>query len=122
MLAEVESRKHAVPYRHGYWIRLAPAEVFDALLMERVTKDWRKVVRVIAETMGNNMEPYIQVGDLMLLTRIVALVEQGKLMAHGDPWSMRMRMPFSRLSETIACFLQRPSAVMTSDTTKVEQP
>lgn len=67
----------------------APADVFDALLMERVTKDWRKVARVIAETMGHNMEPYIQVGDLMLLTRIVALVEQGKLVAHGDPWAMR---------------------------------
>jgi hypothetical protein len=74
----------------------APADVFDALLLERATKDWRKVARVIGETMGHNMEPYIQVGDLMLLTRIVALVDQGKLMAHGDPWLMRkceVRLP-----------------------------
>ena len=61
----------------------APADVFDALLLERATKDWRKVARVVAETMGHNMEPYIQVGDLMLLSRIVALVDQGK--AHS-PW------------------------------------
>ncbi|TPN89647.1 DUF1835 domain-containing protein [Mesorhizobium sp. CU2] len=74
----------------------APADVFDALLLERASKDWRKVARVIAETMGHNMEPYTQVGDLMLLTRIVALVDQGKLIAHGDPWLMRqceVRLP-----------------------------
>lgn len=74
----------------------APADVFDALLLERASKDWRKVARVIAEAMGHNMEPYIQVGDLMLLTRIVALVDQGNLIAHGDPWLMRqceVRLP-----------------------------
>lgn len=57
----------------------------NTLLLERATKDWRNVARVVAETMGHNREPYIQVGDLMLLSRIVALVDQGKLMAHGDP-------------------------------------
>ncbi|RWH74621.1 DUF1835 domain-containing protein [Mesorhizobium sp.] len=74
----------------------APIDVFDELLLERASKDWRKVARVIADTMGHNMEPYIQVGDMMLLTRIVALVDQGKLMAHGDPWLMRkceVRLP-----------------------------
>jgi hypothetical protein len=42
------------------------------------------------------MEPYIQVGDLMLLTRVVALVEAGKLLADGDPSEMRscrIRLP-----------------------------
>ncbi|BCG71808.1 hypothetical protein MesoLj113a_29660 [Mesorhizobium sp. 113-1-2] len=74
----------------------APADIFDELLLERASKDWRKIARVIAETMGHNMEPYIQVGDLMLLSRVVALVDQGKLMAHGDPWLMRkceVRLP-----------------------------
>ena len=63
---------------------------------EGLMEELRKVARVIGETMGHNMEPYIQVGDLMLLTRIVALVDQGKLMAHGDPWLMRkceVRLP-----------------------------
>ncbi len=74
----------------------APADVFDDLLLRRATKDWRKVARVIGETMGVTMDPYFQVGDMMLLTRIVALVEQGKLLAHGDPWIMRrceVRLP-----------------------------
>ena len=74
----------------------APADIFDGLLLERATKDWRKVAWVIGDTIGHNMDPYIQVGDLMLLRRIVALVEQGKLMAHGDPWIMRkceVRLP-----------------------------
>ena len=44
------------------------------------------------------MEPYIQVGDLTLMTRVVALVEAGKLLADGDPWDMRacrIRLPWS---------------------------
>jgi len=84
----------------------APEDVFDALLLERATKDWRKVARVIGETMGHNMEPYIQVGDLMLLSRIVALVDQGKLIAHGDPWMMRKCEV--RLPEAIHPSSQRP--------------
>jgi hypothetical protein len=74
----------------------APADVFDNLLLEHATKEWRKVARVIGDTMGHNMEPYIQAGDMMLLTRIVALVESGRLIAHGDPWRMRqceVRLP-----------------------------
>lgn len=74
----------------------APGDVFDNLLLERATKEWRKVARVIGDTMGHNMEPYIQVGDMMLLTRIVALVESGRLIAYGDPWLMRqceVRLP-----------------------------
>jgi len=39
--------------------------------------------------MGHNYEPYIQVGDLMLQTRVIALIEQGKLLADGDPTNMR---------------------------------
>ena len=38
----------------------------------------------------------MQVGDLMLQARLVALVEAGKLMADGDPWDLRaclVRLP-----------------------------
>ena len=45
--------------------------------------------RVVADTMGYNLEPYMQVGDMMLLARVVALVGEGKLVADGDPWDMR---------------------------------
>ena len=36
--------------------------------------------------------PYIQVGDMMLLVRIVALVERGALVAEGDPWDMSSKV------------------------------
>ena len=38
----------------------------------------------------------MQVGPTMLLTRVVALVDEGKLLAEGDPWDMRscnVRLP-----------------------------
>ncbi len=69
---------------------------FDPLLLEQATADWQKVARVVGNTMGYNSEPYFQVYELMLLTRVVALVDQGKLLADGDPWDMRscrIRLP-----------------------------
>jgi Protein of unknown function/Domain of unknown function (DUF1835) len=66
-----------------------PADYFDPLLIERATREWRKISRVVADAMGYNLKPYWQVGDLMLLSRVVALVGAGKLVADGDPWDMR---------------------------------
>jgi hypothetical protein len=66
----------------------APLDCFDPLLLERATPEWRKVARIIGETMGYHYEPYIQVGAVMLQTRVVALVNEGKLLADGDPWDM----------------------------------
>lgn len=74
----------------------APADYFDPLILEQATTEWRSVTRVIAATMGRNYEPYMQVRDVMLQARIVALVEDGKLIADGDPWdrrSGRIRLP-----------------------------
>jgi hypothetical protein len=54
------------------------------------------MARVVSAAMAYSSKPYYQVGDLMLLTRIVALVEAGKLLADGDPWDMRtckVRLP-----------------------------
>jgi hypothetical protein len=70
----------------------ASIDHFDPLLLAQATSEWRKVARVVAEAMGNNSEPYVQVGDLMLLTRVVALVDEGKLLAQGDPWNMSSRI------------------------------
>ena len=67
----------------------APIDHFDPLLIERATPEWQQMARVVGAAMGYNSEPYYQVGDLMLLTRMVALVEAGKLLADGDPWDMR---------------------------------
>ncbi len=74
----------------------APIDYFDPLLLARATPDWQRSARIVGDTMGYNSDPYDQVGDLMLLTRIVALVEAGKLLADGDPWDMRtcrLRLP-----------------------------
>jgi hypothetical protein len=74
----------------------APADTFDELLLGQATKEWRKAARVIADVMSPYWESYIQTSDIMLQTRLVALVEAGKLLAHGDPWVMRkceVRLP-----------------------------
>lgn len=47
-----------------------PIDYFDPLLLERATTDWRKSARIVGDAMGYNMKPYLQVGDLMLLTRM----------------------------------------------------
>jgi hypothetical protein len=65
-----------------------PEHYFDCLLVERAATEWRLIGHVIGATMGYNSEPYMQVGDVMLLKRIVALVSAGKLIADGDPWDM----------------------------------
>ena len=72
----------------------APLDHFDGVLLGAASREWQKTVRVVAE--GLVFEPYCQVGDLMLLARVVALVEAGKLIAEGDPWHMhdsRVRLP-----------------------------
>lgn len=74
----------------------ASLDHFDSGLIKGASQEWRKIARVVNEAMGDNSEPYYQVGDLMLLTRVVALVEEGKLLADGDPWDMRasqVRLP-----------------------------
>lgn len=74
----------------------APVDYFDPLILERATTQRKKVARIIGEVMGYNSEPYIQVGDMMLLARLVALVDEGKLVAYGNPWNARaaeVRLP-----------------------------
>jgi hypothetical protein len=67
------------PFRVVSPVGLVSASVdhFDPLLIERTTTKWQKIARVIGDTMGHNMEPCYQVSDLMLLTRVVALINEG---------------------------------------------
>jgi len=77
----------------------APIDFFDALLLERVSTKWKRIVLVIGETLGYNSQPYHQVGHGMLLMRVVAMVEEGRLEVQGDPWDMRsslIRLPASK--------------------------
>ena len=74
----------------------APIDHFDSSILEQATREWRGAAYVIGSTMAYNCEPYIQVGDIMLQARLAALVEEGKLLADGDPWDMRacrVRLP-----------------------------
>ena len=73
----------------------APADHFDQGLLDTATPGWRKLARVVGDTMASDRAQF-QVGDLMLHVRAVALVEQGRLLAKGDPWEMRaceVRLP-----------------------------
>jgi hypothetical protein len=66
----------------------APIDHFDHLLLKQAAPEWRRVARVVGDTIGYNSEPYWQVNELMLLTRVITLVEAGKLLADGDPSEM----------------------------------
>jgi hypothetical protein len=69
---------------------------FDPWLLAEATSEWQSINRVTANAWGFNSEPFDQVNDLMLHTRVVALIDEGKLLADGDPWDMyacRIRLP-----------------------------
>jgi hypothetical protein len=68
----------------------APIDHFDPLLLEQAGSDWRKVAYVVGMTLGQNSEPYYQVGDTMLLRRLVALIDAGRLEADANPWEMQV--------------------------------
>lgn len=67
----------------------APIDHFDSSILEQTATEWRSSAYVIGSTMAHTCDPYMQVGDVMLLARLVALIEDGKLLADGDPWDMR---------------------------------
>lgn len=74
----------------------APLDYFDPWIFKQVTTEWRSVARIVGRTMQDNCEPYFQISDLVLQARVVALVEEGRLLAEGDPWEMRscrIRLP-----------------------------
>jgi hypothetical protein len=91
-------RKENAPFRIVTEEGLVSASIdyFDPLLLAETTPKWQKLAFVVGNTMGHSSDPYHQVGDFMLLARIVALVEGGLLLAEGDPWDMRtcrVRLP-----------------------------
>jgi hypothetical protein len=73
----------------------APIDYFDPWLLAQVTSEWQSVNVVVTNTMVYNSDPYDQVGSMMLMARIVALAEQGRLIVEGDPMSIlsRVRLP-----------------------------
>lgn len=73
----------------------APIDYFDASLLAQAGIGWQNSNRIVANAMAYNSEPYFQVHDLMLRARLVALVDEGRLISDGDPWdrSARIRLP-----------------------------
>lgn len=74
----------------------APLDYFDQFLLRHTSPEWRRMAYVIGDTMGLSFEPYHQVGDVMLQARLIALINEGKLIAEGDPWNIqtcRIRVP-----------------------------
>jgi hypothetical protein len=91
-------RAQNAPFRVVTPVGLASASIehFDSSILEQAAKGWLNAAYVIGSTMAHNCEPYMQVGDTILLARLVALVEDGELLADGDPWDMRacrVRLP-----------------------------
>jgi hypothetical protein len=91
-------RRENAPFRIVTETGLVSASIdcFDPLLLAQATPESQKVALIVGNTMGYNSEPYFQVSDLMLRARIVPLVDEGRLLADGDPWeifSCRIRLP-----------------------------
>jgi hypothetical protein len=90
-------RTENAPFRIVAETGLVSASIdhFDPWLVAQATSEWQAVRRVVARAMILNSQPYFQVGDVMLHKRVVALVDEGRLLADGDPWdvSSRIRLP-----------------------------
>lgn len=74
----------------------APIHQFDSSILEQAASEWLSAARIIGSALAYNSAPYMQVGDIMLMERLVALVEERKLLADGDPRDMRtcrVRLP-----------------------------
>ena len=74
----------------------APIDVFDSTLLTQATIQWQKLALVVGMTLASEFPQYIQTDHTILLTRIVALIEDRKLEVEGDPWDMhacRVRLP-----------------------------
>ena len=63
----------------------APISFFDSKLMSYVTDDWQKVARVVGHALASQMDDCIlQAGDIVLVARVDALVESGRLEIRGE--------------------------------------
>lgn len=72
-----------------------PEDYFDAVLMSVAAAEPRKAAWIVGNALCHQ-RANMQVGDLMLLARLVALVKAGRLIADGDPWNMQaclVRLP-----------------------------
>ena len=63
----------------------SPISFLDSRLMLYVTDDWQKAARVVGRALASQMDDcIIQSGDLLLVARVDALVESGRLEIRGE--------------------------------------
>jgi hypothetical protein len=69
-----------------------PLDFFDQSLLSACTLDWQRAVRVIATAMFSNVAGRLHTVDEMLLcSRIMAIIEETRENIHGWPGDRLMR-------------------------------
>ena len=67
----------------------APSDCFDDLLLAKAIPGWKSAALMVGEVLANDFEDIHQTGDLLLVNRLWALVDAGKLDWQGDETSIR---------------------------------
>jgi hypothetical protein len=87
-------------------LQSAPISFFDRPLLSRVTADWQKIARVVGHVLADSADDArFQTGDLVLLSRMWALIDAGLLESRGDVSNMRsgeVRLPNVRSPDNSA--------------------
>jgi hypothetical protein len=88
-------REQNAPLRitDGAKLTSAPIDYFDGLILSCATGDWVRFYRLVGEVLGALFESdlYQGGGDALLVSRILALVQSGRLEVRGDTKNVRTR-------------------------------
>jgi hypothetical protein len=74
----------------------APLDYFDDQILAQLSLEWQKVPRVLWNSSRLDERQHIQLSDYMAHKRLVFLVENGRVLADGDPRNTRtcrVRLP-----------------------------
>jgi len=100
-------RDDEVAYYRAVWARLqeentdlrtlwrgqlysAPADIYDEFIYRLVPDEWRSAARVVGEALGTLSEEYQLSGDLFLYSRLLHLVDAGRVTCRGERKAMRL--------------------------------
>ena len=76
----------------------APIEHFDPVLLGHLERDWRRMLRIVGMAMGELHEEHESPSDLILISRLLHLAEDGRLEIRGNRDDLRacdVRLPTS---------------------------
>ncbi|MEQ1740060.1 MAG: DUF3658 domain-containing protein [Methyloglobulus sp.] len=77
-------------------LSLSDIEKIDRQLLSNVVIQWRKLARIVVETMNNLENEYPSIPDLFYAQRVMVLAEKGLIESQGDLKRMRyseVRLP-----------------------------